>query len=204
MRSRLNVFEGAKHLALLLAALWAIGVINIVYDQDSKIRLRYDFDSPITTPVKRSATSRHCDSPYDRWEWKDLHTAHGTSVWVDLCFKAGRSDTGRMLVPFTTEPNGRLEFGESYSLGVSSYSNRIKRDFRLPPADEEWADRQSRIQPLKKVGVGALWLIGGWVVLWIFTAIVGCLVRGTLVNRPLASMSDAGFPAKGDSDDQHS
>lgn len=104
-------------------------------------------------------------------------TPNKTKVEVNFCFQQMDYPQGRF-VPYKVEPDGRLWGNSSYSTEVTSYTGRVTRDFRLTQADEEWADSRYWPAVWKRIKEASQWIFGGWLALWIFTAVVGWIVRG--------------------------
>lgn len=181
---RLNVFAGARRIALLIAILWGIGALVVTWLQEPVIELRYTIAWPGESPVR---TSQDCQNEEAR-KWKRIRTARGTPIDLALCFKAKETREekgdapwlrGAILIPYRVEPQTGHWWGAApHSSEVSAYTQRAADDFTLAKTDQEWADEQYWPARSKQMMVGVGWLIGGWIVLWIATFVIGWIVRG--------------------------
>jgi hypothetical protein len=89
-----------------------------------------------------------------------------------------RFPSGERLVAFQIDESGLTSFDKTHSTPVREYTQRRIREFSLSKADERWADSEYWRLRGKQAWTVAQWLIGGWVVLWIFATCVGWVVRG--------------------------
>jgi hypothetical protein len=177
MSIRINVFEGARRVALLLAALWVIGVVVIGYADEPRVHLSYLVLSPHGTPKSNFDGTTSCSAD-DRQEYKSLRTAKGTSLWVTICFKSLQFPKGEMLVPYKENRDGTMWGAGKYSREVSSYTESYASEFRLPAVDEGWADGRYWPERWEQAKISGAWLVGGVFALWLFTAVAGWIVRG--------------------------
>jgi hypothetical protein len=69
---------------------------------------------------------------------------------------------------------------DKHSPLVADYTKSAVRSWRLGESDEELVNILYGQQRWKRIKQGTLWLIGGWAVLWLVSAIVGWIVRGFL------------------------
>jgi hypothetical protein len=178
MRSKLNLFEGARRIALLAGVMWGIGVFVAFYNGDLRVEMRFDVVAPNITPVRVPGISSYTGCPGDdKWAFISGVTGKNTKVGVTFCFKLRDFPKGR-LVPYKVDSNGGVWGDETYSKEVSLYVDGVTQRFRLSKADEEWADSQYWPAVRNEFGKACLWLFGGWVALWILTALVGWIIRG--------------------------
>ena len=171
----MNVFEGARRIAYLTAAGWAVGTaIVVLYVDEPVVRTEYLISSPNISPIRADENSCGDD---DRQEWDYRQTASGTKVRIIFCFKAQRFDGGKMYVPYRIDGKG-MWGNERYSSDVREYAERRLRDFSMPKADQQWANDQYWPLRLQQLYTASRWIIGGWLALWFFTSAVGWVVRG--------------------------
>lgn len=178
MAFKLNVFEGARRISLLVGVLWAVGVAIAVWNNEPYLVVRYDVLAPNAAPIKSPDQDRSYCASEDTFKSKSMTAPNGSDLNVHLCFKARRFDNGRMLVPYKIDPDGTLWGAEHYSNLVTPYAERVTRDFQVPKVDEEWLKSQYWPKRRKQFGEGTMWLVGGWIALWVFTFVVGWIVRG--------------------------
>lgn len=177
----INAFEGARRIAMLMAGFWAIGVVAInFWERETRVEMVFAVRGPglVWTRVAPSKTFGNC-------EFKDASESHrattnaGTPVSVTLCFKAMNFKDDR-LVPYRVDEKGMWWGATSYSDDVRKYTKDVAQNFHLSKADEEWADSQLWPVRWRKVMEASTWLFGGLLALWIFTVVVGWIVRGFL------------------------
>lgn len=172
----INVFEGARRIMLLFAALWGIGVVVYVWNDEPTVYMSYTVEWPDQPPER--VAQNEC-TPEDAQDWQHVSTTNGMRVNLTFCFKAHKTDKGQMLIPYRVDWKDKQWWGgERYSSEVSRYKNQTSSEFRLSKADSEWADSQWWPARWKQIRDGALWLFGGWLVLWIFASVTGWIVRG--------------------------
>ena len=170
-----NIFEGARRIAKLVAALWVIGYIVAAFDLTSSVYVTYQIDDPEKVPMRAESD---CNYSVDVTKRLDLTTSKGTDVSLTLCFKHRVFDNGAKLIPYLYDKDKVLWGGEEYSTEVSNYTQSVASNFKLSKSDEEWIDAQWWFQRLKELGLYVLIVIGGLLFLWTFTWVVGWIVRG--------------------------
>lgn len=176
----INVFEGARRIAMLMAGFWAIGVVAVnFWERETRVKMVFPVRGPglAWTRVAPSKTYSECELD-DASESQSATTNAGTPVSVTLCFKAMKFKDDRMLVPYRVDEKGMWWGATSYSDDVKKYTKDVAQNFHLSKADEEWADSQLWPIRWRKVKKASAWLFGGLLVLWMFTAIVGWIARG--------------------------
>ena len=67
---------------------------------------------------------------------------------------------------------------DKYSTEVTSYTNKVTDSFNLSKADEEWADNEVWAARWDKIKDYVLYIVGGLAFIWMFSWIVGWIVRG--------------------------
>ena len=175
---KINVFEGARRIAILTGILWALGVIAYLWIERPDIELGYVVDWPGMSPkrVIGEPWRMSCGSnDAQRTEFRD--TARGTRVRAVICFTAQKASDGRMMIPYRSDKN--QWWGDTpYSTEVYSYTGKVADSLLVSAADEAWADDQYWPARWKQFGIGAVWLLGGLAALWLFTFTTGWIVRG--------------------------
>lgn len=172
----INLFEGARRVALVIAGFWAIGVIVFYIEQEHRVELTYAIDSPDKPPVRMPETSCGDD---DRSEWRLGNTANQTKLHLRFCFKAQRAENGKLVIPYRIDSATGKWWGDTkYSTSVSNYTTWVSEGFRVPKADEDWADDQVWPTRLRKAKSASLWLVGGLIAFWFSTWVIGWIVRG--------------------------
>ncbi|NOU20750.1 MAG: hypothetical protein HOO93_03005 [Methyloglobulus sp.] len=97
----INVFEGARRIAKLIAVLWVIGVLALQFEslKNPYISANFQVDSPGNTPLRMDGQEYKCGDDDATESWLSKYTNKGTEVKVTLCFKARVVDDGRKLIP---------------------------------------------------------------------------------------------------------
>lgn len=94
---KLNVFEGARRIALALGALWAVGCIAYALVAEPYVSATFAIPSYGEPPVM----AERCGDA-DATAYPTTKTSKGHSIAVALCFTAQRAADGRLLVPYST------------------------------------------------------------------------------------------------------
>lgn len=181
---KINIFEGSRRIALLIGGIWAIGVIGTFGDtwsEDTAVKMVFAVPSPGQPATRDTPESEYSECAFkDHSESRYFVTSSGTRVRAILCFKAREFRDGQMLIPYKVDSTGALWGDRRYSDNVSTYTKKVADSFRLSKQYEHWADSQLWPTRLQRFKVVVAFLFGGLIALWIFTAVVGWIVRGFL------------------------
>ena len=96
---KLNVFEGARRIALAVGALWVVGCIAYAVFAEPYASATFAIPGPGEPPVK---AERCADD--DATAYTTAKTSKGQSIGISLCFTAHTAEDGRRLVPYTVAP----------------------------------------------------------------------------------------------------
>lgn len=91
----MNIFEGARRIALALGGLWAVGCLAYAVLSEPHVSLTYAVQTYGATP--RAVDT--CDSK-DASKYTSADAPGGERVSVTLCFVADRAENGNYLIPF--------------------------------------------------------------------------------------------------------
>lgn len=173
----MNVFEGARRIAFFIGALWAVGILLITYHDTPYVAQNYQIFEPGGGPYR---TDDSCLSP-NRSEYVDTKTEAGELIYIHLCFVASKAESGRMLIPFTkTADSKSFLMNEAYSDDVTAYTRKVAENFSLPTYDEKYLNNKYSDAKWHDIKSNVKILIIGLFGLWIFTAVMGWIVRGFL------------------------
>lgn len=164
-RSCMNIFEGSRRIAKLIAAGIAVGfLIAFAYDNPEPVSVAYLITDDKTPPTRVS----ECGSGTENRE--TLTTSkRGESVRVFLCFK----------FPEVVLPSGFvLETARTATLSELLYMKSTLNSFQIPESDGDYISRARWTQALKDVGVYVLGMLASIAVFWAFIWAVGWVVRG--------------------------
>jgi hypothetical protein len=189
--TQMNVFKGGRRIAILFAAVWAIGVISVTWFMaPDPLWFIYETDGPQgdgstqfwpRQQARLLLTGQQPDpcGPHDAIESGHYVTAAGHKANVQFCFLAMKAEDGRLLIPYGVDAERVWMAGRNTPL-VTKYTTNAVQSWHLGEEDEEFVDILYGRQRSKRIKQGTLWLIGGWAVLWLVSAIVGWIVRGFL------------------------
>ena len=96
---KLNVFDGARRIALALGALWVVGCTAYAVFAEPYVSATLAIPGPGEPPLK---AERCADE--DATAYTTTKTGKGHSIAVTLCFTAHTAEDGRRLVPYTVAP----------------------------------------------------------------------------------------------------
>jgi hypothetical protein len=172
---RVNIFEGARRIALALGILWVGGCVAYAVFAEPYAHLHFSINGLGAAPVR---VERCGDNDGARYiATKD---GKGNSVGVTLCFKAVKSDSGEPLVPYAPAENGRWLVAAPYSPEVMRYMKEREEEFRLPPQGMEEAGRLRWESLLEQWKYAVITALSGLAVGWFLTAVMGWIARGFL------------------------
>lgn len=174
---KFNVFEGARRIALVLAAIAAVSTIAIVAMQDPYISLSYTVAHP-NAPFVRNDEQCPTDGARHYFSTK---TAKGQSVSVNLCLPpVAFGDSAEQLIPYKIDEKGMVWGARTYSSEVSAYEQRLEQRFRLSdPEDQQVSKRISR-EYRESLLSGVGYVVLGLALFAGLVSTIGWIVRGFL------------------------
>ena len=175
---KLNVFEGARRIALLVAGLFTIGCVAYAILNEPYTTLQYAVRWPGIAP----ALVEKCSSD-DANEYLTRQTPNGGNINVNLCFVAHKVDSsGEMLVPYG--PAGsKMWMAKKYSAEVSNYTGSVAQSFQLDERGIKEAKERKRAALLDQWKEVMQFLFGGLAAGWALVAAIGWIARG-FMNIP--------------------
>lgn len=103
---RVNMFEGARRISLVIGALWVLGCLAYAVFSSPYASVTY----AISWPGARATLAQSCGDE-DAHEFMPASLPNGDSIYLTLCFTAHKSDDGRMLVPYKVMPRPAAQDG---------------------------------------------------------------------------------------------
>lgn len=91
----INIFEGARRVALALGGLWVLGCLVYAVFSKPYVSLTYAIPTYGATPTPVETCGVHDASKYT-----SASTSGGERVSITLCFVADRAENGSYLIPF--------------------------------------------------------------------------------------------------------
>lgn len=184
---KLNIFAGARRIALGFGGLWVIGCLAFALLNDPYVSMTYIIAWPGDSPVRGTACGIEDANKYFK-----ATTSKGNSISVDLCFTAQEAHDGRLLVPFlkapkpaSTNPFDKFDvlMNERYSKIVREYADEVAKRFTIPDGDQKDAERLILDARLNTWKQAIQVMLGGVAILWVIVAGVGWIVRGFMGIR---------------------
>ena len=176
---RINIFEGARRIAMLAGVIWIIGWLVAGFklrEPNVYVTLTIAFPgSPFILSDRMT-----CDAP-NAFETTSRKTGLGTKANVILCFLAQKDVTGTLVIPYKVDLKNKNWWGGSRDLPeVAAYIAETRDQFTLSIADQTNIEKEYWSELLKGWGVYALIAGTGLALLFATTWAVGWIVRGFL------------------------
>lgn len=103
---KLNVFEGARRIALLSGGLWVVGCLAYAVFSEPYASMTY----AVAWPGEQPLMAESC-ADEDATKYVSAKITGGKSIGVTICFTAHKASDGRLLVPFASMPIGVDDLG---------------------------------------------------------------------------------------------
>ncbi|MHB1076399.1 hypothetical protein [Thiobacillus sp.] len=170
---RLNIFEGARRIAMLIGGVWAIGCISYAIFNEPYVVLSYEVSSLGAKPELVENCSPDSASEY-------IAYVPGSDASIDLCFAASRADNGMMLIPYAPAADGKVWMAEEYSTEVRNYTRSVRQSFQLDTVGIKAAGEKRSAARREQWADAAKALFLGLIAGWILVVAIGWIVRGFL------------------------
>ena len=170
----MNIYEGARRIALLCGGLWATGCVVYAVTSEPYFRIYYAVDW-VESPVLIDDCGRD-----DARKSIEVKAPDGSEVPLVICLVASKASNGKMLIPYASDQSkpGWVQMNEKYSSEVTEYAERYADSFKLP-ADALPAFKKAKQSAyLEQFKVALQLLLGGIAIGWALTAAIGWIVRG--------------------------
>ena len=170
---RLNIFEGARRIAMLIGGVWAIGCISYAIFNNPYVVLSYEVSYLGAKPELVDNCSPDSASEY-------IAYVPGSDASIDLCFAASKADNGMMLIPYAPAEGGKVWMAQKYSKEVSNYTQSLSQSFHLDAVGIKAAEEKRSAARKEQWVDAAKALFFGLIAGWILVAAIGWIVRGFL------------------------
>jgi hypothetical protein len=171
-----NVFEGSRRIAKLLAAIWIVGAVGYHVMEPPRVYVTASIAAPGAAP--EATFSAYCASPNASETVFYQRTPAGTNYQVGLCFLARKFPKG-MLVPYKRD--GSTVWGETWlSPEVGQYARDVVSKFEPTRELEALADLEGRQRTRQHWINCAIVVAAGLLALWLVVTVIGWIVRGFL------------------------
>lgn len=169
---KLNIFEGARRISLLIGAVWVVGWASHAIFSEPYSRVTYSYPG-----LSFHMIADECPSDAAT-EYLERKSPNGKDVKIELCFLTSEANNGKMLVPYANAGEGMVWMGERYSTEVDQYTESVAREFQLTPEGIDAFESIQRKALFEQWRVAAMFLFGGLAVGWAVVAAIGWIVRG--------------------------
>jgi hypothetical protein len=167
------MFEGARRIAKLTAAVATIGTLFFLLTFDPYVSADYVIAHP-NGPITRTDIS----CPFgDGKHYFSAKTSNGKNISINLCLLS-KDFGGKSLIPYKIEPDGRVWGAESYASEVSAYEKTLENRFKFSPDDEKYFSDEVSRRYRKSLLEGLAGLCLGLAIFGSFVWAVGWIVRG--------------------------
>lgn len=184
---KINVFEGARRIALLVGALWAAGCVGYAIFNTPHASTFYSIDTLAGTKklVAECASS-------DGVERVEQTGQNGRRIFISLCFppvvmnggklrylyRALGDEVGKQPWQFVGEKEEIYGVEDKYSSQVLSYQKAHGVSFAVTAEVDEAATAGQKTALIEQWKLSTMFLFGGLAVLWVFVTATGWIVRG--------------------------
>jgi hypothetical protein len=173
---RVNIFEGARRIALLLAGLAAALTIIAVVMHKPYVSATYLIARPDGRFVR---TSESCPPNVARHYFTAV-TNNRREIPVTLCLSKMRFDDGQELIPYKIDGEGMIWGAGEYSSEVFAYERDLERRFKFSADDEKEYERQVTKARWENALSATKYLLIGLAIWAGLVSVVGWIVRGFL------------------------
>lgn len=176
---QINVFEGARRIAVLMSAIAVIVGVSVAATTEPYVVSRFNIYGPDEAMV---ATSVDCEIGGSAEVSFEAETPKGRSTWVRICLVAEQlaMDDGSTVsvVKLPAGSNGKPSWNYSASPSVDRYKKNIQSAFKFPNDEGNKADLQFEAKRREAWMDIAKVLAITLVVFWLAVAAIGWIVRG--------------------------
>lgn len=184
---KINIFAGARRLALVLATLAALIALGVTAFHEPYVSLNYTVAAP-NAPFVR--TEEDCPEK-GATHFITAPASKGESVFATLCLLPTIFGEDNMeLIPYKIDSKGMIWGAEEYSTEVFAYEKELERRFRLSPSDLAAIESEKSAKYWHQWRETLLYLAIGLAVFWMLVTAVGWVVRG-FVGVPFGKDSKA-------------
>lgn len=186
---KINIFEGARRISLLIAGVATAGTLIAIYTHEPYVPARYSIANP-AAPFVRMEESCPSDASKHYFSSKSIA---GKEISVDLCLLAmpfGKS--GEQLIPYKVDEKGMIWGAASYSSEVTEYERRLEARFKIPDSDEENITKEISRRYRENMSSSLGYMIVGLAIFGAAVWAIGWIVRGFLgIPRGMDRRPDA-------------
>lgn len=178
---KINIFSGARRLALALAVLVTLVAIGLTAFNEPYVPINYTISGPGAPFVlSNDICPQNGDSLSITTSAPDKSNVYTTICILPMAF----GEAGTELIPYKVENNGVIWGAEKYSAEVTAYKNQLEKRFRITPSDWDIIKSKKSSKYWKQWRETIQYLATGLAAYWLLIATLGWIVRG-FVGIPL-------------------
>lgn len=174
----INIFEGARRIALLLGGGAAIITLLVAFNQDTYYRATYSLAIPnapfITTDGGCPVEGRVINF--------DHKTSSGKDVRVSVCLEpmtfTNKNKEETELIPYKIDADGMTWGARPYSSEINIYETQLKKRFTMTTTDEDVYTKESAKKWLGQFAESMGYLAAGLAIFGALVWAIGWIVRG--------------------------
>jgi len=173
--ARLNVFEGARRIAMVIAAIPTIYVLIGVATSTPYLPVYYHVTGPDAPFIK---TDNSCPAESRKYYFSK-EVSNGYSAHIELCLLSSSfGKDSRQLIPYKIDKDGMIWGAWPYSSEVDEYTRALERRFAFSDVDTQLIEKElSRIK--RNIWLESLgYLVASLAIFWMFVCAIGWIVRG--------------------------
>lgn len=176
----INIFEGARRIALLLGGGAAVITVLVAFNQDAYYHATYSLAAP-NAPFRK--TDGGC--PIEGREiYFDHKTSLGKEVSVSVCLEpmtfTNKNKEDAELIPYKTDADGMTWGARPYSTEISTYETQVKKRFTMNATDEEASIKEASKKWRSQFAEAMGYLAAGLAIFGALVLAIGWIVRGFL------------------------
>lgn len=176
----INIFEGARRIAILLGGGAAVITVLVAFNQNAYYHTRYSLAAP-NAPFRISDSG--CQSE-GRTIYFDHKTSSGKEVHVALCLEpmtfTSKNKEETALIPYKTDADGITWGAKPYSTEITTYETQVEKRFTMTATDEEVSIKEAAKQWRSQFAETMGYLAAGLAIFGALVWTIGWIVRGFL------------------------
>ncbi len=174
----INIFEGARRIALLLGGGAAVITVLVAFNQDAYYHATYSLAAP-NAPFRK--TDGGCPSE-GRTIYFNHKTSGGKEVSVSVCLEprtfTNKNQEETELIPYKTDADGMTWGARSYSSEISTYKTQVEKRFTMTATDEVVSIKEAAKRWRGQFAEAMGYLAAGLAIFGALVWAIGWIVRG--------------------------
>lgn len=173
----INLFEGARRIALLTAGVAILGTLIAVFIYEPYVSATYSIAHPSGPFVRMDEP---CPSDASK-HYFTTKTSTGKNVSINLCLLTmSFGAKSERLIPYKVDEQGMIWGAASYSSEVSAHERKLEQRFKIPQGEEEAISKKLSRDYRDNLTSSLGYLIVGLAIFGGVVWAIGWIVRGFL------------------------